>query len=464
MKRSIFLCYFSAIAFFGFAQQGGISQEQLQEIKKAYNSKDPATKALTNALSNNDVRKVALNRENMGKIDHNFTNKVGVKGICDQKKSGRCWMFTGMNVMRPMVINKYQLSSFEFSQNYLYFWDIFEKANLYLETQIKYANEPMDNRYVEHSFKNPIGDGGVWNSFTNLAKKYGLVPKQIMPETHSSENTAWMIKLIKRKLREDGLIIREKAIQKATKKDIEQLKIKMLGEIYRMLSLHLGEPPTEFVYRFSDKNGNLGEYKKYTPKTFMKEVLGDIDFNEYIMLMNDPTREYHKMYEIEYDRNVMEGKNWLYLNLPNEEIKKFAINSIKNNQAMYASCDVGKQINNSIGFSDIDNYDFESLYGIKFGMDKAQRIKTYDSGSSHGMALVAVDIDKEGKPIKWQFENSWGHSSGHKGYLTFSDKWFDEYMFRVVVKKEFLDAKTIKLLDQKPILLPPWDPMFKSDN
>ncbi len=450
-------------AMVSLAQQGSINQNSLNQIRKSYNKNDAATKALTNALSNNDIKKLVLNRENLDGIEHNFKYKVEVKGISDQKSSGRCWMFTSMNVLRPMVIDKYKLSGFEFSHNYLYFWDIFEKANLYLEGQIKYADKPMDDKYVEWFFKNPVGDGGVWSSFTNLADKYGLVPKEVFPETYSSENTRWMIRIIKRKLREQGLEIRKMYSEKAKYEKLEARKIEMLGDIYRILAMNLGEPPVEFNYRFADKDGNIGELNSYTPKSFMLEVLGDINFADYIMLMNDPTREYNKLYEIEYDRNVMEGKNWIYLNLPNDQIKAFAVTSIKNNKPMYASCDVGKQLNNDLGFSDIDNYDFESLYGINFGMDKAQRITTFESGSSHGMALIAVDVDKNEKPVKWQFENSWGTKSGHNGYLTFTDDWFSEYMFRVVVLKEFLDDKTIKLLNQKPTMLPPWDPMFQSD-
>ncbi len=445
------------------AQKGSITPDQLQQVKKSYDKNDASTKALTNALTSTDIKQISLNRHNLGTIDHNFTYKVDVKGISNQKGSGRCWMFTSMNVLRPMVIDKYKLSKFEFSHNYLYFWDIFEKANLYLEAQIKYADQPTDNKYVERLFKNPVNDGGVWNSFTNLADKYGVIPKEIMPETQSSENTRWMVKLINRKLREDGLIIRNLHSNNAKYKELETKKVEMLGDIYRMLALNLGEPPTEFSYRFVDKDDNIGLKTNYTPKGFMTEVLGEIDFADYIMLMNDPTREYNKMYEIEYDRNVMEGRNWTYLNLTNSEIKKLAIESIKNNKAMYASCDVGKQLNNDIGYSAINNYDFESLYGVEFGMNKAQRIQTFESGSSHGMALIAVDVDENENPIIWQFENSWGADKGHNGYLTFTDEWFSEYMFRVVVKKEFIDEATLKLLDQKSIMLPPWDPMFNED-
>ena len=462
MKRLLsMLLVFAGITV--FAQEGTITKEALQKIRQSYDKNDPATKALTNALSNNDITKIALDRENLSTVDHNFKYKVKVTGISNQKSSGRCWMFTSMNVLRPMVIDKYKLSKFEFSHNYLYFWDILEKANLYLEAQIKYADKPMDDKYVDWLFKYPVGDGGVWNSFTNLAEKYGLVPKEVFPESNSSENTSWMIRLINRKLREDGLNIRKMALTKMAKSRLMEYKNNMLGEIYRILAMNLGEPPTEFRYRFVDKDGNIGEYKTYTPKSFMKEVLGDIDFNNYVMLMNDPTREYYKMYEIEYDRNVMEGRNWTYLNLPNDEIKKFAIASIKDNTAMYASCDVGKQLNNNIGFADVDNYDFKDLYGIDFTMDKKQRIITHESGSTHGMALIAVDTDENEKPVKWQFENSWGADKGHNGYLTFTDEWFNEYMFRVVVLKKYLDEKTIKMLDQKPAMLPPWDPMFKED-
>jgi len=461
--KHIITIFLVALSYYTFAQKGSISTKQLETIKKSYNINDASTKALTNALSNNDVKSIALNRQNLGEIEHNFTYKVDVTGITDQKSSGRCWMFTSMNILRPMVIDKYKLSDFEFSQNYLYFWDIFEKANLYLEAQIKYANKDINDKYVEHLFKSPVNDGGVWNSFTNLAQKYGVVPKEIMPETNTSESTSWMIRIIKRKLREDGLILRKLANQKSKYEKLEQEKINMLGDIYRILAMNLGEPPVEFSYRFANEDNEISPLKNYTPQSFMKEVLGDIDFEQFIMLMNDPTREYYKMYEIDYDRNVMEGRNWIYLNLPSDEIKPFAIRSIKNNQAMYASCDVGKQLNSKIGYCDVDNYDFESLYGVKFGMDKSERIKTFESGSSHGMALIAVDVDKNEKALKWQFENSWGSESGHNGYLTFTDDWFNEYMFRVVVKKEFLDQKTIKLLDQKPILLPPWDPMFSED-
>ncbi|MCD4794034.1 MAG: C1 family peptidase [Bacteroidales bacterium] len=440
--------------------QKNISEKELNIIKSSYDSNDAYMKAVTNAVTNNDIKKLALNRQNIGKTDHSFKYKVNVSGITNQKFSGRCWMFTSYNILRPKVIEKYNLKSFEYSTNYLYFTDIFEKSNMFLEGIIETRGLSINDRKVEWLFYNVAGDGGVWNSFINLVEKYGLVPKEVMPETNSSENTRMMIRLIRRKLREDAMELRS---IKGTDDVLRKHKIEMLKDIYKILAINLGEPPVEFNWRFTDKDGNITPVKTYTPKSYMKEILGDINFNDYVMLMDDPSKPYYKLYEIEKDRNVTEGKNWKYINLPADEIKQFALKSIKENEAMYFSCDVGKQLNKDEGLLDIDNYDYESLFGVKFDMNKRERILTRESGSTHGMALVGVDVDKDGKITKWLLENSWGKTSGHNGYLTMTDRWFDEYMFRVVILKRFLDEKTLKISDQESILLPPWDPMFSAD-
>lgn len=457
MKKLSILTLSIFLTGFVFAQiSGSITPEILEKVKKSYNANDAETKAITNAVIHNDIKKLAETDAPKVSTDHNFKYKVSVSGITDQKSSGRCWMFTGLNVMRPKVLTNANVGSFEFSTNYLYFWDQFEKANLFLEGIIATADKPIDDRTVVWLFDNAIGDGGVWNLFVDLVNKYGAVPKEVMPESQSSENTGTLQKLIKRKLREDGMILREMI---AKKQKVQDKKIEMLGEVYRMLAISLGEPPTEFEWRYVDKDNKITELKKYTPKSFYDEYV-KANLEDYVLLMDDPSREYYKLYEIEYDRNMHEGTNWKFINLPVSEIKEFARKSIIDNEAMYFSCDVGKQLNSTDGYLALDNYDYESLFGVKFGMDKKQRIQTRESGSSHGMALVGVDEDANGKITKWMLENSWGASSGHKGYLTMTDDWFDQYMFRIVVNKKFVDAKTLEYLKLKPIKLPPWDPMF----
>lgn len=459
ITTSLFIIIFFNINF-AFSQN--LDDITLKKIRDNYNA--TIDNGLRNAISNNDIRTLVVNREVVGKAEHNFKYKVKVSGITDQKNSGRCWMFTGLNSIRPSIISSKELSNFDFSHNYLFFYDMLEKANLFLSTTIQYSDKAINDRTVEWLFKNPISDGGVWNSFANLVEKYGVVPKSIMPETYHSENTSWMSQLLARKLREDALILRKMKEEKASDSKINEEKFKMISEIYRMLTLFLGNPPSEFEYRFVDKNNNIGEYKKYTPLSFFREFFPDYKSNDYVMLMNDPSREYYKLYEIEYDRNVLEGKNWKYINLPVEKLKEYAIKSIKENEALYASCDVGKFLSKNDGTLDINNFDFETLFGVKFGMNKSDRIKSFDSGSSHAMLLIAVDTDEKDNPTKWQFENSWGASYGHNGYLTFTDQWFSEYMFRIVVNKSYVDANTLKILEQESTLLAPWDPMFLPEN
>ena len=448
----------------GFLVTGGllaqeISKTEMDQIRSGF-KKDAYTKAMQNALSSNDISKLAWNRSNVGTVDQLFTYRVDVSGITDQKSSGRCWMFSSLNLFRPMVMKKYNLAEFEFSESYLYFYDLLEKANLFLNNMESSASLPIENEKVRWYLKSPVDDGGQWVNFVNLVKKYGMVPKEAMGETNSSENTSLLTKFINTKLREDALEIRDLKGIKADQKKIAARKLEMLSEIYRMLALNLSEPPTEFQWRFKDKEKKIADTKTYTPQSFRDEIFGDTNLDDFVMIMNDPSRPFWKHYEVENYRNTAEGNNWHYVNLPNDVIKEFCITSIKNSEALYASCDVGKQLRREVGILDVDNFDYESVYGVKFGMNKAQRIQTGESGSSHGMALIAVDVDAQGKPVKWQFENSWGPAAGEKGYLTFTDAWFNEYMFRFVINKKYLTSKVLEIYSQKPEMLPPWDPMF----
>ena len=440
------------------AQQdkGGITAEMLQEIRTGQTN-SAAEKAARNALALNPITELATNADNLAMIDTHFSHRVRTKGITDQHQSGRCWLFTGLNVLRAKMIDDLDLPSLEFSQNYLFVYDQLEKSNLFLQGVINTKHLPMDDRQVEWLFKNPLNDGGQFTGVSNLVMKYGVVPAEVMPENYQSNNTAQVGNLIKLKLREFGLTLREQKDRRST----VALKTEMLKEIYSMLVRAYGVPPTEFEWTRHDKDGNPIETKRYTPKSFYQEYFGDIDLEKnFVMVMNDPTREYHKVYEIEYDRHVYDGDNWVYLNLPIEEVKALAIASIKDNTAMYFSCDVGKYLLSKKGTLDINNFDYESLMGVEFPMNKEQRVRTFASGSSHAMTLIAVDLDEEGNPKKWMVENSWGANSGWKGNLIMTDEWFEEYMFRVVIDKKYIPAETLKLLEQKPVMLPSWDPMF----
>ncbi len=435
-----------------------LDKKTLNEIRSSFKN-TPENRAFINAITHNDIKSLVKNRANEGKVNHFINTKVKTHGISNQHSSGRCWLYTGLNTLKPMVLEKEDIKDFEFSQTYNFFWDQFEKANLFLEIAITTAEKPLSDRKVEWMMKNPIGDGGQWTTFADIVKKYGVVPASAMPDTYQSKNTRMMSRLLARKLREDAMELRDLVNNGIKESNVESTKIEMLKDIYRILVFTLGEPPQQFTWQYTTKEGNSSKSITYTPQKFYKEVVG-INVDDYVMFMNDPSRDYYKLYEVEYDRNLAEGKNWKYINLPADVIKKFAVNSIKGNEAMYFSCDVGKQFDSKGGYLDINFYDYNDLFGVDFGMNKAKRIQTFDSGSSHGMALIGVNILDDGTTDKWLLENSWGATKGDHGYLTMTDQWFDNYMFRLVINKKYINSDVLKILNTKATMLPPWDPMF----
>lgn len=438
--------------------KGGISADMLSRISATYTN-NANDKAVRNALNSNDVDKIAHTADAGKNLNMDFSNRVKSKGITNQKSSGRCWLFTGLNVLRAQMMAKHNLPKLELSQNYNFFYDQLEKANLFLQGMIDYADRPMDDKMVEWLFAHPLADGGQYTGLSDNLLKYGVVPSEVMPETYSSSNTAKMRGLMSLKLREDGLELRKMVADKAKPAAIQERKEQMLSEIYRMLALTLGTPPSEFTWTRKDTKGNIVSKKTYTPLEFYKEFAGNDLKNDYVMLMNDPSREYYKLYEIDYDRHKYDGDNWKYINLPMEDIKEMAIKSIKDSTMMYFSCDVKKFLDRENGLLDLDMYDYESLLGVKFGMNKADRIRTKASASTHAMTLAGVDLDAEGKPVKWLIENSWGNNP-NDGHLLATDDWMDEYLFRLVVNKKYVPANILAILKQKPIMLPAWDPMF----
>ena len=443
---------------------GGITEQMLSKIEKAGTSM-PQSKALFNAVAANNIDELAKNFDNSGEIDHYFSIETPKQTIHDQKSSGRCWMFSGLNVLRSNFARRHNDTlRVEYSHAYLFFYDQLEKANLMLQGTIDNASKPIDDQRVQFFFQHPIGDGGTFCGVSDLAEKYGLVPMSVMPETYSANNTSRMAKLISSKLREFGLELRQMVADGKSKSQIEARKTDMLGTVYQMLTLTIGTPVKSFTYAFKNKDGKtVTPAKQYTPKQFYEETVGGPINGTFIMVMNDPRRPYHKTYEVEYDRHTYDGHNWRYLNLPMDEISSLAIATLRDGRKLYSSYDVGKQFDRKRGYLDTENYDYESLIGTTFNMDKAQRISTFDSGSTHAMTLTAVDLDAEGNPIKWKVENSWGTASGINGYAIMTHRWFCEYMFRLVVNKKYVSEQLLREYQQKPLMVMPEDPLFSID-
>lgn len=458
MKKIFLITVFVLGSNFVFSQK--IDNEIITKVQNKFDSEKNV--ALINAISRNSYKSLVVNNTNISKEDHFFTYYVISGSVTNQHNSGRCWMFTSLNTLRPSIIKKLNLSDFQFSHSYLFFWDMFEKSNMFLERIIATANSDIYSRELTALLSSPISDGGAWSSFVNLVDKYGVVPQNIMPETHHSDNTSELSSILNQLLRKYALELREMITSKKSNKDVQTRKIQMLSDVYKILAYSLGEPPKTFQWRYKDKNGKMSDYKTYTPISFWKEIF-NVNLTDYVMFMDDPTRPYYQLYYKQYDKNTFEGIDWTFINLPASEIKKFIILSLKDTQMLYFSCDVGKMLSKENASLDLNNFDYLSLFGIDFSMDRKQQILTQQSGSTHGMALCGVELDKNGKPIKWKLENSWGADYANKGYLTMTDDWFDVYFYRVVINKKYIDSKTLEILKQKPIEVPFYNNAFSND-
>lgn len=439
--------------------EGGLTPEKLNSIGQSY-SPTASDKAIHNALATNSINTLAVNADRLSNSDTYFSHKVNTKGISNQKQSGRCWLFTGLNMLRADMINEQNLPAFQFSQNYNFFWDQLEKSNLFLQTMIDMADLPADDRHVEWLFANPIGDGGQFTGVADIIMKYGVVPASVMPETAQSDNTGTMRSLLAQKLRQWGLQLRKMKADGASPADLQEAKDRMLEQTYRFLALNLSVPPTSFEWTRTDSNGKPVETVSYTPTEFYNTYVGKDLKNDYVMMMNDPSRPYWEVYEIDLDRHVYDGDNWKFVNVPMEVIKETAVASIKDSTMMYFSCDVGKFLDRDRGVLDINNYDYASLFGMDFPMTKAERIATGASASTHAMTLAGVDLDANGTPKKWYIENSWGPGA-NGGHLIASDEWMDNYLFRLVAEKQYVPKKVLDTLQKKqPKMLPPWDILY----
>lgn len=465
MKTTLILLGLT-LALSASAQQkdGGISKKMLSTIEKEQQL-GPTDRALVNAIASNSIDALAKNYASTVAFDTHFSVETAKQSITDQQRSGRCWMFSGMNVLRANFAKQSDSLTVEFSQAYLFFYDQLEKANLMLQGVIDTGTKAIDDPDVQFFFKSPINDGGTFCGVADLTEKYGLVPREVMAETYSSDNTDKARALISSKLREFGLQLRDMVAKGKKGGAIEQAKTRMLGTIYRMLQYTIGNPPEKFTYAFRNSKGEMvGKAKEYTPQSFYKEVVGDKLNGTFIMVMNDPRRPYYETYEVELDRHTYDGHNWKYLNLPMDDIEELAIAALKDGHKMYSSYDVGKMLDRKRGYADTENFDYGSLFGTTFGMDKAQRISTFDSGSTHAMTLTAVDLDAKGKAVKWKVENSWGAAWGQQGCLIMTDRWLREYMFRLVVPRRYASDKILKAADKAPTMLTHDDPLFLLDD
>ena len=436
-----------------------ITLPNIRKFNKSFNS-STSNQLARNALIQNDINKVAVHWENFSKINHIFSNTISKQlPVTNQKSSGRCWGFAGLNLLRLEIVKNYNLSNFEFSQNYFMFWDKLEKANYFLENILKTLDQNYDSRLMMHLLQAPVQDGGQWDMFVNLIEKYGVVPQTVMPETNHSSKSSMMNYFLTHKLRECAFILRKSKKPRTTIKQLRSKKEEMMSVIYSLLCMFLGNPPIKFDWSIKDKNNKFTRFNNVDPLDFYRKFT-KVKLKNKVCLINAPmsNKKMNELYTIDFLGNVVGGNIIKYANVEINELKKAAIKSIKNDEAVWFGCDVGKMFNRELGIMDMDLYDYEKLFDTKFKMNKASRLEYGDSAMTHAMLFTGVDL-KRNTPRKWRVENSWGDKNGDKGYYLMSDSWFDEYNYEVVVDKKYLSNKTLEIFNREPHNLEPWDPM-----
>ena len=437
-----------------------ISLNNIKNFRKDFDSSSHCEISM-NALTRSKLEDVSMDWESYRKIDHTFSDVIDseMKIVTNQKASGRCWGFAALNLMRIELAKKYKLDNFEFSQSYFMFFDKLEKSNYFLENILSTLDENYDSRIIMWLVNNPIQDGGQWDMFVNLMDKYGIVPQSVMPESIHSSSSRAMNQIITRKLREFAFILRRENKNGKSLSELRSIKVSMMKTIYNMLCIFIGKPPEKFDWQIKNKKKKFKRFSNLTPLSFMKKHV-KINLKDKVCLIHCPmsNKKFNQSYTIKYLGNVVEGQKIQYLNVSIEEMKKSTIKSIKNNEPVWFGCDVGKMFHRDLGVMYEGLYRYDLLFGVDFEMDKAAKLEYGDSQMTHAMVFTGVDINK-GKPVKWRVENSWGNKGGDKGYYLMTDEWFDEYNYEVVVDKKYLPKKILDLLNKKPSVLPPWDPM-----
>jgi len=411
-----------------------------------------------NAVTKNGIAPVALSRREVDRRNFTFSDLIESPDATNQERSGRCWLFSGLSLLSLEAMKKLNLKTFELSEIYQMFWDKLEKANYFLESMMERKEEPLDGRLVTALLSDPISDGGQWNMFVNLVKKYGVLPKTFMPETACSNNSDPMNTLLASKLREYAKALRHLAEKGAPVDELRKKKAELMEEFYRILCINLGVPPKTFYWEWRDKDEHFHRRGDITPAQFYSEYIG-VELDDFVSLINSPNRAFNTLYTVQYSGNMAGAQETRYLNVDLKTMKKATTDMIKGNHPVWFGCDVGKMLEIAMGAMDLNIYDYESVYGTKFQLDKAARLDYQDSEMTHAMVITGVDLDEKGNARKWRVENSWGATIGHEGYMYMMDEWFDEYVYEVVVRKEYLSRELLKVLDTQPVLLPYWDPL-----
>ena len=435
-----------------------LSVEDLQSLRDSFTA-DETNRIAMNAVTAAGIDKVAKNYDRARLLQRRFSTIVDNGEVTHQDRSGRCWLFSSLNVARFVAKKNMDLEQFEFSQNYAMYYDKLERVNYFLKDMacLVEAGEPEDSRLVQHLLREVMGDGGQWTMAMNVYKKYGAVPKDLFPETESSKNTGPMNNKLCELMRQAVAHMYENP------ENIDQIVKNATEAGHRILTIHLGEPPVSFDWEWTDKDDEFHRDGEITPVEFWKKYVGSADLESYVCLVDDPRKEHPKgrKIAIEHLGNVVGGDATEYLNVPNQFMKDCVRRVlVEQGIPVWFGAECGPMMDREAGAWATDLFEYDRVYGVRFDLSKEQRVRFGNSAMDHAMAFAGVDVADDGTTTRrWRVENSWGDKIADKGYFTMSDDWFTEYVYEVAVPKALLPEEYQKALEEPAIPLPAWDPM-----
>ena len=434
----------------------GLSSTMLNELQSSFEM-TPQMRATRNALADHSIHSLAINQDVVNRTDNLFTHEIKHPGsITNQASSGRCWLFAGLNILRPVVMNKFNMKDFTLSQAYEQFFQKLEAANRSLELAITLRDEPLHSRRMDTLLKHVISDGGNWNYVQALIEKYGAVPESVMPNSHAASHTREMNALMAARLRKAVAQIRKEAGEGADVATLRQLKTGVLKDVYKILVLCLGQPPQSFTWRYETKDDKVSALETYTPLSFYQKFLG-ADLNDFVRFVNYPGQPMHANLEWAWERNMADRPDLEAVNVTMKELEDMSLKSVLADEPVWFGANSAAEGDYEKGLWIDGIVDATDVFGIDFSMDKADAL-AYDNGTpNHAMVFTGVDV-QDGAPTKWKVENSWGTKAGDKGWFTIGARWFDRHVFEVIINKRFVPPDLLKLTDQKALVLPPWDP------
>lgn len=432
-----------------------INAQSLAKLKKEYLA-NPKNTVVRHALSKTKISDLVYVDNAQVDTVQKFNIEVKSLPVCNQRQSGRCWIFAGLNVIREKIAKEINCPNFELSQNYISLYDKIEKCNWAMEVLISMKDRDIDDRELKFILSCPVGDGGQWDMFVSLVDKYGLMPKDAHFENTQSNSTMFSNRLINTTLRQFAAAVHNKS-----DKEVEALRDEYLVKFYNLLSNCFGVPAEKFEFSYIDKDGKLHEEGEYTPVEFaekfhIKEYLSNMQ-----SIVNAPTsdKEYLKTYTIKYLGNVVGGKKVIHLNLEMSRVEELIIDQLKDGKVVWFGSDVGYYGDRTSGTWDISMFDYKTPFDMDYEMDKAESMDYLVSAMNHAMVITGVQLDKAGKPVRWKIENSWGADVGDKGYFVMSERFFEKYVYQAVVEKDYLNEKELAALKDEPVELKPWDPL-----